>query len=246
MRISAALPRPPESCLECPIRAFTAYLPLMDRRPELFRALEREVTTIPARRVIVRRGDVPTKVFTLFAGWAYRYTLLSDGRRQILSFILPGELISLRALRATPMTFSVQALTEVVLCAFDAAKMRATLNDPAEAEYLVDKYMEICAEADLRLTDLGRRSATQRVARLMLGLERRLVARGLTVGDAFEFPLRQEHIADALGLTAVHVSRTLSAMRESGAIVLEGGRLTIADRRGLMEILGDGEPLAQR
>jgi CRP/FNR family transcriptional regulator, anaerobic regulatory protein len=239
--------KPPLSCSECPIRTFTAYFPLISKHPEILQGIGREIVELPARRVILRKGETPSRLFTLFSGWAFRFTLLPDGRRQILSFVLPGEMISLRALQATPMNFAVQALTNVVLCSFDAARLRkAMAADPAQTEYLVSKYIDICIEADLRLTDLGRRSASERIIRLVLGLERRLAARNLTDDDTFDFPLRQEHIADALGLTAVHVSRTLSALRDADAISLEHGRMTIRNRARLLDMVDDAEPLARR
>lgn len=200
---------------------------------------------IPARRIIVRKSDVPMQMFTLYDGWAFRFVLLPDGRRQILSFLLPGDLIGIQAIYGDPLRFSVQALTDVTLCAFNAKEIaEAMQKSPAQMKHLVARSIREAADADNRVIGLGRRTATERVAGLILKLTNALKRRKSVPGENFAFPLRQEHIADALGLTAVHVSRTISILRDEGAISLERNILTIRDRQRLTELADHNEALA--
>lgn len=245
MLSTARQPRPPGACAACPVRRHTLYAPIAESRAAEIAALRRESLMIPARRIILRQGEVPSTVFVLYDGWAFRFTLLSDGRRQILSFLLPGELISLPALRLAPLRFSVQALTAVSLCAFNTKDLAGFVQDnPVLTMSLVNECAREAESADRRVTDLGRRSATERVARLILEIESRLRALDRVEGDSFEFPLRQEHIADALGLTAVHVSRTLSGLRDEGLLSLGQGVLMMHNRQRLLEMFGNDDTSA--
>ena len=203
---------------------------------EAITGLKRGHRLLPARRTIYREGETADEIFTLFDGWAFRFKLMPDGRRQILSFLLPGDTISLPLLRFDRLHFSVQALTAVSLCVFD----RAGLADYVSAHPTVARRLEVffardAADADERLADLGRRTARERVARLALQLFARLRRRSAVQDSSFDFPLRQQHIADALGLTAVHVSRVFHALRGEGLIVVERNLLTILDPRALMK-----------
>lgn len=230
---------PPLDCSDCPFREHTIYVPSIKKHPRMFAVGSREIITVPARRILVGKGEVPNKILTLFKGWAYRYNLLPDGRRQILTFKLPGDFISLRALQLSPMNFAVRTITEATLCSIDAVALREKMGDPAQASHLVRAYMQMCVAADHRLLALSRRNAIERVAGLILDIEHRLAERSLTDGDTFEFPLRQEHIADALDLTSVHVSRTMSSLRRAGVISLDHGTMTIMSRSALLEMAGD-------
>lgn len=238
MRELLPLSRPPLNCGTCPIRAHTECYLLQTRQPATFAALARETLTVTAGNVILREGETPTKTFMLEDGWAFRFTLLPDGRRQILGFLLPGDMISLRSLLPLPMSFSVQALTDATLCSFDAAEFGAALKTSELCDHLIGKLMHHLTMADARISDLGQRTALERVARLIIDLEGRLRRRGLSHGDNVEFPLRQIHIGDALGLTTVHVSRIFSTLRDLGILTLRRQTIAVTDREKLLKIAG--------
>ncbi len=192
---------------------------------------------LPAKRNILREEREADEIFTLFDGWAFTYKLLPDGRRQILDFLLPGSFLGLHVLWFKAMPHSVQSLTPVSLCVFDKEKFRDLLRRKPEYEWELLRYTTSGqASSDERLSDLGRRTAKERIARLVLKIHDQSDSRGMVKDGAFPFPLRQEHIADALGLTKVHVSRTLQALRQEG--LLEMGRDTawIHDLKGLSEL----------
>jgi CRP-like cAMP-binding protein len=189
---------------------------------------------------MIYRSHEPSEALTVIcSGWAACIFSLPDGRRQILSFLLPGDLVSTIALFGQCLPYAVQALTDVSYCTFDRATLRPTLfADPD----LLQQFMQVWAEekerADELAMDLGRRAADERIARLILNLLRRLHARDLVRDATFEFPLRQQHIADATGLTPVHVSRVMSEFRRAGLIKMTDRCLTVLKPAELGQIGG--------
>jgi CRP-like cAMP-binding protein len=167
---------------------------------------------------------------------------LSKSRRQILRFLIPGDPVYLASLAApgAPVRHGVRAITSVVLCAFNAEDMNTILFESAEQRArmggeVVDQLIEL----DRRLTDIGQRRALGRVASFLLDLKSRLCARGMVVNDGFELPVRQELIADALGLTQVHVNRTLAELRRLNLIRFERGHMQILDSKALQRAVVD-------
>ncbi|MEZ5995540.1 MAG: Crp/Fnr family transcriptional regulator [Hyphomonadaceae bacterium] len=204
----------------------------------MVRARRRSVISAKAHQIILRKGEAPTHIYTLHDGWAYRAVHLDDGRRQILSFALPGDVFCLETMRLPEyrLPYAMHALTQVTLCAFDVGGMRELLSSP-EAQFRVAvECQRQSALLERRLVDIGRRRAVGRLARLVLDLESLLKARGLASGEDFDFPLRREDVADALGLTSEHVSRTLVAMKSTGVLDVHQGRAYILDREQLDHI----------
>jgi CRP-like cAMP-binding protein len=162
---------------------------------------------------------------------------LSDGSRQILAFLLPGDIVSAALLFGAAANCSIEAITEVQYRCYRRDEFRAALmSNPI----LLEKAGRLMADRELRAqqlaVDLGRRAADERIARLILGLQERLAERGMTQGPTMEFPLRQHHVADATGLTAVHVSKVLSEFRRRGLIEISDRALTILDPAGFQRI----------
>lgn len=230
---------PPSTCRECRVRSRALYSQVPDEEIERRRRSRRLVR---ARRTIIREGERPQEAYTILDGWAFSYKLLADGRRQIISFLLPGDFVSLQSLRSEKAAFSVQALTDVVLCCFPMNVMCEWVV--SQGELTVEAQARCLAyslDLEDRLTDLGRRNAEERLARLFLDLYGRLEKLGALNHDGnCPFPLRQEHMADALGLTAVHVSRVLTLLKAEQLITLRSGALTLLDVPRLRAIVGRG------
>ncbi len=164
----------------------------------------------------------------LCRGWAFRYFQLSDGRRQILKFLLPGDIFSSIAAFEKTFQFSVKALTEVQLSGFARTEIRARCAASPDVQSAIANS---CI-ADNRyttelLTSLGQRSAEERIAHLLLSLLPRIAARNVIREQRYPFPLRQQHIADAVGLTSVHVSRIFGLFRERRILALSEGVLQV-------------------
>jgi CRP-like cAMP-binding protein len=224
-------------CTDCKARPFAAYGGLASSDAHAIELIRRDVRQIKAKRIIHRERETLDAVYTLREGWAFRFRLLADGRRQILSFLLPGSPIGLPLYLDARTNFSVQALTDVTLCVFGRAELAAffgsVANGPASLESC---YANLCRASDERLVDLGRRNARERIASLILGLHARMQLQGQAVEGAFHFPLRRQHIADALGLTPVHVGRVLGQLAADKLIALDRDTLTVLDERSLADL----------
>lgn len=187
-----------------------------------------EHRVVPAGRQIVGRSQSSPEVFTLCHGWGFRFLQLADGRRQILGFLLPGDLFSAGSVFEERLPFSVRALTDVQISTMRRTEIQSRLlTNPA----VIAALTKICSAetkySEELITALGQCSAEERIAFLVLQLTERIAARNVIREQQYPFPLRQQHIADAVGLTAVHVSRVLGLFRERGILELSSGVLKI-------------------
>jgi CRP/FNR family transcriptional regulator, anaerobic regulatory protein len=217
------------SCMSCPALDFGVCHGMSDAMttppPALMPIVEQ---TIPARRVIFRQRDLHDLVPFICRGWAACAVTLSDGSRQILSFLLPGDIVSSSLLFGSSAHCMVEAITEVQYRSFRRDDLKTMLlTDPDLLGKIARLWMDGKQRAYELAVDLGRRTADERIARLILSLRDRLASRGLAKGETMDFPLRQHHVADATGLTAVHVSKVLSEFRRNGLIEISDRSLTI-------------------
>jgi CRP/FNR family transcriptional regulator, anaerobic regulatory protein len=234
-------PSPPVTCTACAAyegnicRAVAALLQPPDTS---FQALESSHTA-PARRIICREHDLHDVVPVICEGWAASVVMLSDGSRQILSFLLPGDIVSAALFFDVRPHCSVEAITDVRYRSLHRVAFRAALfKHPNLFEQLLKAWTEETLRADQLIVDLGRRTADERIARLILNLAERLEQRGMVRPGTLEmdFPLRQHHIADATGLTPVHVSKVLTEFRRGGLINISDRSLTILDPMGFRRV----------
>jgi CRP/FNR family transcriptional regulator, anaerobic regulatory protein len=193
--------------------------------------------TIAARHNIYRAGEPNEGVQVVCDGWAVRFIQLPSGRRQILSVIMPGDLISPAGVFERQFSFSVQAVTGVHFCTFPFAEVRERLRDNP---VLFDLWIRLAAaahrDADRRLVDLGQRTAQERIAGLLVYVMLRSQERGEVHDDEFSFPMSQQQIADFTGLTPVHTCRVLSALRKTGVCDVGHGAVKVIDRAALERI----------
>jgi CRP-like cAMP-binding protein len=217
---------------------YALYGPTKKASPQEIYVRRRGILNFSAQKTFLREGDILTQMFTLYSGWAYCFKLLADGRRQILSFLLPGDSIIIEGLcfPDEPLPYSVKSLTDISICAFTLNEMIDLTNATEIQTKSVAKAMRKHVVAmNRRLVDIGRRSAIGRVAQLILEIENRLGERGQVRDGAFHFPMRQEHMADALGLTTVYLNRTLDRLRKEGVIDFERDRMKIINRALLLQ-----------
>ncbi len=193
--------------------------------------------SVRARQTFYRAGEPLDGIPVVCEGWAARVSRLSDGRRQILSFIFPGDLVSTDAVFASSLSVFVEAITAVRYCLCDRAEVHQRLtSEPELFNALLSRCLAEKEEADQLATNLGRRRAEARIAHLFLTLKARLKARGLVQNRTFELPLRQQQIADATGLTTVHVNRVFGSLRDEGLIQLSAGTVRIPDLAALRRL----------
>lgn len=186
---------------------------------------------------VIHTGDVPSSLFVIDRGWAMRYRLLEDGRRQIVNFMLPGDMFDLQSLADLEADHNVTAITELELSSIEQRSFVQMLQSNAELASAF-WWAAVQEESILReqIVRIGRRSARERIGHLLLELRRRYLAATGETGKTFEFPLTRAHLADALGLTVVHVSRTMSALKRSQLVEETGSRIRINDLRKLRRL----------
>lgn len=190
-----------------------------------------------AGKQIVTQGHSTDDVFVLCAGWAFRYIQLGDGSRQILKFILPGDIFSPALIFEDTPACSVKALTAVQATAFRRNEIRARCCCDEKLSSVVAKsFIEDKNYGDRLLAVVAHTSAEQRIAYLFLHLMHRIAASSVIREGRYFFPLRQQHIADAVGLTTVHVSRVLGGFRDRRILSLADGVLQIINREELDRI----------
>lgn len=227
------------ACGECLLRCSDAFRPLSPEELAFVAKSKSRHLRRPANATLYVPGQRDVPLYTVYSGWAFRYARFADGSRQIVEFLLPGDLVGLPAIFLARMTYGAEALTAVELCEHRGGPLDGLFADhPGLSRSLVQGLVEDRKRADLRLAVLGQRQGPHRVAYLMLELYDRLARLGVAGDGTCEMPLRRRHWADATGMSGTHVARSLAHLRDRGLAVVEGGVLTILDREGLAALSG--------
>ncbi|KMO12495.1 Crp/Fnr family transcriptional regulator [Methylobacterium platani] len=194
----------------------------------LDQAARQRTRRIRSRDDIVHEGDVPQGVNLIVDGWACRYKTLEDGRRQIIAYLLPGDLCDHNVSVLREMDHSIGTVTAVTLAEIPAETMRQLTSGPARLSQALCWESMVAAAIQREWTvNIGQRTAFERLGHLLCELYVRLRTVGLVQGNTCELPLTQAEIADTIGLSVVHVNRTLQELRSVGLISLRGRELTI-------------------
>ncbi len=198
--------------------------------------LPTKLQTLRPRQDIVREGEKPEHTCLIVEGWAFRYKLLSAGRRQILSFHVPGDMPDLHSLHIDTMDHSLAALTEATIAfiphesLFDVTKRFPGLAAILWRETLID-----AAIFRQWITSTGQRDGVGRMAHLLCELYCKLEAMGLAAEHRCTLPITQTELGDALGLSSVHTNRVLQHLRAHKIIALRMRALTITSWDGLAQ-----------
>jgi len=232
-------PQGPRPCEHCALRTNPAFLPISADELHAIQSFRKGSRVVEAGRTIIDEHRASPQLFTLYSGWAFRYKTLRDGRRQILNFLLPGDFLGLQDEFADGYTHGVEAATTVTLCVFERKDLWAVFHAQPKLGYDIT-WLAAREEkfVDDNLVTAGRRSATERVAMLLMHLYRRAQRAGMEREGWVEFPFQQQHIADALGLSLVHTNKTLRGLQRLGLYRIDRGWLRILDPLAL-ETLGD-------
>ncbi len=219
----------------CIISQFDRIVDLSTDEVGLLEALERDPRSHAEGKTLWETGAPVREFHTLMRGWACSMCLLPGGERQVLEVFLPGQIMGLRELGFDRTQSALVALTEIEACPFPRASLVTLFKQSARlAELLFLLQTREQSMLTERIISVGRRPAAERLAHFVLEIKSRLGTTDLI----FEFPLRQELIGDALGLSSVHVSRTLSQLREDRLMCVSGGRVEILDLDGLIDFCG--------
>ena len=200
----------------------------IEELPWTYRAYARE-------SYMLREGEPVSTCALLVRGFAYRQKLVSSGARQIISFQIPGEFIDLQNLMLEVADHNVQSLGNSQVAIIPRTAFLELMSSRAEVRKAI--WLDTLIDSSVFrewVVNVGRRDARTRIAHLLCELADRLKSSGVT-GSIYDFPLTQEQIADATGLTAVHTNRTLQSLRKDGLISLTASRLEINDWERLAE-----------
>jgi CRP-like cAMP-binding protein len=226
------------SCVDCALRRKPLFRPLSDAELKFVVQMKSAHIGVGQRENIVEAGQVGASLMTLFDGWAVRYRRGIGGRRHILSILLPGDLVAAESALLGRVEHSVMALTPVTLCVLDGrtvAQLFAAHTDLALALYR--NQLEEMRWFDVEAVNGSTGDAITRVAYVFLHTFDRLAERGLANGTVCGFPLRRADLADRVGLSAMHLSRTLAALKRQRLATLVDNTLYIPNRPRLARLV---------
>jgi CRP-like cAMP-binding protein len=227
----------PIPCENCPLRERPAFRNLSPEELAFMHRFKRGELVVAAGATILLEESASPHLYTILEGWAFRHKAIADGRRQVLNFALPGDLVGLQIAIMNDMQHTVTALTQTRLCVFQRDKVWSVFQGhpalgfamtwiAAREEQLLDGH----------LLSVGQRRALERAAYLILHLYDRAEAVGYAADDAMQAPFGQGHFADALGITPVHLSRTLRKLRDRGLLAWRDDTLSILNRKELERV----------
>ena len=206
-------------CKACPLRALPAFRPFTAEELEFVQQFKMGELIVEAGSSIFLEGSDSPHVYTLLEGWALRYRMLESGRRQVLNFSLPGDLVGLQGALFGKMLHSVQALTPVRLCVFSRQRLWELYQKYSglafDLTWIASREESILAE---HLTYVGQRNALERLAYIIMHMMERCRKLGLVKNDTLVAPVTQQDLGDAMGLSIVHTNKTLRRLVATGAI----------------------------
>ena len=206
---------------------------------QAIRQLPMHIKEIPANTSIVREGDRPTQSCLMIEGYSVRSKSTEQGKRQILSIHIAGDIPDLQSLHLQVMDHDFKTLSPCTVGFIPHESLRAlTRARPLVAEALWRETLVDAAVFREWIVNVGRRIAPQRLAHLILEMRHKLAAIGRVGNGNFQLPMTQVDLADALGLTSVHVNRVLQALRADGLMDIRNNVVTLGDAERLME-MGD-------
>ncbi|WP_172330596.1 Crp/Fnr family transcriptional regulator [Mangrovicoccus sp. HB161399] len=236
-------------CRTCPLRRRDCFVPMAEAEVAAMERFKTGELTVDGRSSILMEGSNSPQLFTVLEGQGLRYKTLPDGRRQVISFVFPGDFIGLQAGVMAEMRHSVESSTRMRLCVFERANLWSFFRDNPERAFDLT-WLSAVEEHFLgeNVLTLGQRSAAERIAWAFLRIWERLEGLGLRTNGSVPFPHRQQDLADALGLSLVHTNKTLAKLRREQIAGWSDGRLAVLDTARLAELAQaeEGEGIQRR
>ena len=225
-------------CQQCPLRSLKTFRDFSPKELDFVSHFKSGELSAERGATILVEGMHSAHLFTVLSGWAFRYKLLPDGRRQIMNYVLPGDLIGLQGSLMGEMDHSVEALTAVTLCLFERSKLERLFERHASLAYDLT-WIAAHEERilDEHLLSVGRRTALERTAYLTSFLHQRAHSVGLNGGKRV-IPITQQHVADTLGLSLVHTNKTLRKLADRELMRWQDRGCEILDPEGLLALAG--------
>lgn len=221
-------------CEKCPLRPLPAFREFDKQELAFISTFKRGELAVDKGATVLVEGSHSAHLYTVLSGWAFRYKLLPDGRRQILNYSMPGDLIGLQGSLMGEMQHSVEALSPMLLCVFEREQLHELYrNYPGLAYDITWIASREERMLDENLLSLGRRTALERAAYLIAFITTRARGAGLNGKTPVQIPITQQHIADTLGLSLVHTNKTIRKLMDRKLVVWRDGGCEVADYEGL-------------
>ena len=222
------------ACIDCQVRKLPLFRQFSSDELAFVGRLKAGEKTFHRRDPIVVAGEDGRLLYSLLSGWAFRYIVLPGDGRQILDFVLPGDLIGLQSPITGEIRHSVAALTDVTVCDLAGRPFAEVFEAQTQLGMAIMRTILLEQErSDRRLALLGRQRPTQRLCYLMLDLRDRLLRRGVPADAPIDFPLTYDVMSDALGLSRAQLARCLAEIRDRGWALLANQRLTLLEPKAM-------------
>ncbi len=235
------------ACSACPLRQLPLFLGSVPDDVAVVQSLKQREMRLGPGAMLIQEGQNDARLFTLREGWAFRFKTLSDGRRQILGFLLPGDFIGVQQKMSDVAAHGVATLTDALFCVFQRDSLWELHRRSPKLGFDIT-WLTAHEESavDDALLSVGRRNAEERIAALLIVLFKRAASLQLDHGaSGVPFPLTQQHLADSLGLSLVHTNKTLRKLERLGLHRIDNGRLHLLNGKALArlaDVFGDGHP----
>lgn len=194
---------------------------------------------IKAGDYLFMEGEIPQHAYTVQEGWMICFKTLTNGRRQVLTVAFSGDYLGYQTDMKQPMRYSVQAVTDCRFCSFSAPNVKQLL---IQEPYLIQTLLEIqgrqVAECQNHLSYVGQAPAKLRTAYFLANVIEKLAERGVDINQRIGFPLTHEDVADAVGVSSVHMSRVSSELRRTGIIDCRHNHIQVLDFKALRRLAG--------
>ena len=225
-------------CELCPLRPLPHFREFTSEELDFVSDFKKGELTVDPGAIVLLEGARSAHLYTVLSGWAFRYKTLLDGRRQILNYVMPGDLVGLQGSITGEMQHSVEALSTVTLCVFERTQLHTLFSRYPSLAYDIT-WIAAREERilDEHLLSIGRRTAIERAAYLLAFLAQRAKALRMVEGRVV-LPITQQHVADTLGLSIVHTNKTLKKLADRGAIVWRDRRCDVLDEEALKAVSG--------
>lgn len=220
-------------------RKLSAFVALSQAELDVLERLHQRRRSFVAGHDMVHQGQSDQAAYILAKGWVCSYKLQPDGTRQIVDFQVPGDFLGLRSVLLRTSDHSFEPIVEIEAAEVLKSDLLAAFADtPRLATAILWAVSRDEAMVVEHLVGIGRRDADARMAHFLLEMGSRLALVGMGSKEGYDCPLTQYHLADVLGLSAIHVNRVLRQLREKGLVTFRDGRVSFQNHAGLVELAG--------
>ncbi|SEH08324.1 Crp/Fnr family transcriptional regulator [Candidatus Venteria ishoeyi] len=226
-----------DDCLECMVREYAPCHKVSSNNLPLLQVYRDEKCSFKEKSHLYRQGNPHPMLYTLHSGWVIIYKTLRSGRRQILTYALPGDFIGLQGNFNAPANHSALALTDCSLCAFSRDNIQEMMLKVPE--FTLELALRTARNYEFQTTT-RHQNAQERIVTLFLDLYHRMQAQNPSIKDVVVLPITQEDIGDTLGLTQVHVNRSLRSLREQELLDFHHQKLHIYQYEALKALVAYG------